>query len=283
MEKLSFQAPPLIGVWVFDSQVIFASARDFEARFFKRLGQHGTIRDQTLIYLITDPAVERLTSHSAIRCLSHLFRLGCTSGIHWIGPVVFLVHQITQAIKSTFISWRCDVQATLAMQFHARCAEMQLNAVFVRVPNPHASVLVTIETGERQLFETINDLLLFFFIWLVAFGKADHTSAVAPLVWASVDQVGHDRSIPTKNLRQWITGDVLWLSAGIADQIAVLIIGKNSASRQIIDRSCTATFAVGKKLDQHHDASRWASMICPNCRSIPTMTVVTRSASICDA
>ena len=98
---------------------------------------------------------------------------------------------------------------------------MQLNAVFVRVPNPHANVLVAIKTGERQLFKTINDLLLFFFTWLVAFGKADHTSAVAPLVWASVDQVGRDRCIPAKNLRHWTTGDVLWLSAGITDQIAV--------------------------------------------------------------
>jgi hypothetical protein len=148
MEKFSFQAPPFTGVGVFDSKVILASTRDFEARFFKRPGQHGTIRDQTLIYLITDPAVERLTSRSAIRCLSHFLCLGCTSGIHWIGPVVFLVDQITQAIEGTFVSWRCDVQATPAVQLHARCTKMQLDAVFMRMPYPYAGVLIAIETGE---------------------------------------------------------------------------------------------------------------------------------------
>ena len=78
---------------------------------------------------------------------------------------------------------------------------MQLYAVFVRMPYPHAGVLVAIETGEGQLFETINNLLLFLVVWPVGFGKADDTRAVAPLVWASVDQVGHDPGITTKNLR----------------------------------------------------------------------------------
>jgi hypothetical protein len=231
MEKLSFQAPPFTGVGVFDSKVILASTRDFEARFFKRPGQHGTIRDQTLIYLITDPAVERLASRSAIWCLSHLLRLGCTSSIHWIGPVMFLVHQITQAVEGTFVSWRCDVQAKATVQFHARRTEMQLYAVFMRVPHPHARELIAIETGEGQLFETINDPLLFFFAWFVALGKTDDTSAIAPLVRAGIDQVSHDRGITTKDLRQWIAGDVLWLSVGITDQIAVLVISKDSAGR----------------------------------------------------
>ena len=108
---------------------------------------------------------------------------------------------------------------------------MQLHSVFVRVSHPHASVLVAIKTGEGQFFEAINDLLLFLVAWPVGFGKADDTSAVAPLMWASINQVGHNRSITTKDLRQWIAGDVLWLSVGITDQIAVLVISKDSAGR----------------------------------------------------
>ena len=48
--------------------------------------------------------VSRESVHIYIRCLSHLLRFGCTSGIHWIGPVVFLVHQITHAIEGTFVT-----------------------------------------------------------------------------------------------------------------------------------------------------------------------------------
>jgi hypothetical protein len=55
----------------------------------------------------------------------------------------------------------------------------------------------------------VNHMPLFFFAWLVAPGKTDDTGAVAPLVGASIDQVGHDRGIAAKNLRQWIAGKLV--------------------------------------------------------------------------
>jgi hypothetical protein len=115
MEKFSFQAPALVGFRVFDGDVIFASAGDFKARLFKRIGQRGSIRDQTLIYLITDPAVERLASSSAVRCLSHLLCLGDTFDVHRIGPTVRLVHQVAQAVERTLITRWGDIQAAPAV------------------------------------------------------------------------------------------------------------------------------------------------------------------------
>jgi hypothetical protein len=160
---------------------------------------------------------------------------------------------------------------------------MQLNAVFVGMTHPQARKLVAIKACESDFLEAINHVLLLTFGRGVSCGETDHTSAVAPLVRACVDQIGHDLRIAAQDLGQRITGDFLGLPISIADQVAVFIIDKNGAGSQVIDRTSTATFAVWEKLDEHHDTSRCSSMARANCRSIATRAVVTRSASICDA
>ncbi|SEK39898.1 hypothetical protein SAMN05444413_101499 [Roseivivax marinus] len=74
---------------------------------------------------------------------------------------MLLVGQVPQAVEGAFIARRRDVQAASGFQLHARRAEVKLDALLVRVPNPQAGILVMVEPGECQLFEPIHDLPLF--------------------------------------------------------------------------------------------------------------------------
>lgn len=279
MENLPFQPPPFAGLGVLGGDVVLACTRDFEACIAECFDHHGTIRDQTHRYLITDPAVEFVPSLRPRRCFVDGFHLGRAFGVHRVRPAMCLVHQVTQAVEGAFISGWGDIEAAPAVQIHPWCAEMQLDTILVAVPHPEAGVAVGIEARESDLLETVDHLLLLRLVWRVLAGKADHASAVGPFVRASVDQVDHALRIAGYDLRQRLARDGHGLARRIADQVAIVVVGKHGAGGQIFDRARTAAFAIREKLDQHPGGLRCCATISTSRRSMPTSAAATRTAS----
>ncbi len=102
---------------------------------------------------------------------------------------------------------------------------MQLDAILVGVAHPEAGVAVGIEARESDLLETVDHRLLLILGRRILVRETDDTGAIAPFVWAGVNQVDH---------AFWIARDDLWQRLArhghrqarrIADHIAVVVIG----------------------------------------------------------
>lgn len=279
MENFSLQAKPFFGLGVFDGEVILACAGHLEACIGQGGDHAGAILDQPHGNLVGDPGMEPVAPGGAVRGFRDRLDLGHTLHVHGVGPAVGLVHQVAQAVEGTFITRRGDVEATPAVQLHAWRAEMQLDAILMSVAHPKAGVAVGIEPGEGDLLETVDHLLLLVLGGGVLAGEADDTGTIGPLVRAGVDQVGHALGIAADDLRQRFARHGHGLARRIADQIAVVDIGKHGAGGQVFDRSRTAALAVGEELDQHPGGLRCWAMISANRRSMPTSAAATRRAS----
>jgi hypothetical protein len=279
MENLPFQPPFLAGLGVLGGDVILACAWDLKTCIAECFDHHGTIRDQTHRYLITDPAVEFVPPLRSCRCFVDRLDLSRAVSVHRVSPAMRLVHQVAQAVEGAFIARRRDIEAAPTVQLHARRAEMQLDTILMAVPHPEAGVAVGIEAREGDLLETVDHLLLLLLVRRVLAGKADDTGAVGPFVRASVDQVDHAMRIAGYDLRQ-LACDGHGLAGRIADQIAIVVIGQHGAGGQILDRPRAAAFAVREKLDQHPGGLRCCAVISANRRSMPTSAAATRRASI---
>lgn len=223
--------------------------------------------------------MEPIAPGGAVGGLRYRLDLGRSLHVHGIGPAVGLVHQVAQAVEGAFVAGRGDVETAPAVQLHARRAEMQLDAILVGVAHPEAGVAVGIEAGEGDLLEAVDHLLLLVFGGGVLAGEADDTGAIGPFVRASVDQVDHALGIAAHDLRQRLAGHRHGLAGRIADQIAVVVIGKHGAGGQVFDRPRAATLAVWEELDQHPGGLRCWAMISANRRSMPTSAAATRRAS----
>ncbi|MCE8467938.1 hypothetical protein LZ189_02500, partial [Rhodovulum sulfidophilum] len=121
---------------------------------------------------------------------------------------------------------------------------MQLDAVLMGVAHPQASVTVSIEPGEGDLFEAVDDLLLLVFGGGILVGEAHDTGSIGPLMRAGIDQVDHALGIAAHDLRQRFADHGHGLARCIADQVAIIVIGKHGAGGQVFDRPRTAAFAV---------------------------------------
>ena len=159
------------------------------------------------------------------RCLDGVAHLLGALQLHRIGPAVALVHQIAQAVIGVLVArWR-DVQAAPGGQFQARGAEVQLDAVLMAVTDPEHVILLTFKPGESQLLEGIHDLGLLCFAGGVLGGKADHARAVGPLVAAGADQRFGAAGVAAQHFGQRVARHHQGLAIGIADQVAVVVIG----------------------------------------------------------
>ena len=224
--------------------------------------------------------MEPVAPGGAVGRFRHRLGLGRALHVHGIGPAVGLVHQVAQAVEGALIAGRGNVEAAPAVQLHTRRAEMQLDTILVGVAHPETGVAVGIETGEGDLLETVDHLPLLVFGRGVLAAKADDAGAIGPFVRASVDQVDHALGIAAHDLRQRRAGHGHGLAGRIADQIAVVVIGKHGAGGQVFDRPRSTAFAVGEELDQHPGGLRCGAMISANRRSMPTSAAATRRASI---
>ena len=165
------------------------------------------------------------------------------------------------------------------MQLHARRTEVQFDAILVGVAHPEAGIPIGIETGEGDLLETVDHLLLLVLGRSVPACEADDTGAIGPLVRASINQIDHALRIAAHDLRQRRSRHGHGLAGRIADQIAVVVIGQHGAGGQVFDRPRTAAFAVGEELDQHPRDLRCCARTSANRRSMPTSAAATRRAS----
>ncbi len=181
--------------------------------------------------------------------------------LHRVGPAMALVHQVPQAVIGALVArWR-DVEAASGGQLQARGAEVQLDAVLVAVTDPEHVILLAVQPGEGQLLEGVHHLDLLCLARRVLGGKADYARAVGPLVAAGVDQRLGAAGITAQHLGQGIAGHGQGLAVGIADQVAVAVIGQDALGHQVADRARACAFAVGEELDQHRRAAStiWAS------------------------
>lgn len=147
------------------------------------------------------------------------------------------------------------------------------------VAHPQASVTVSIEPCEGDLFEAVDDLLLLVFGGGILVSEAHDTGAIGPLMRAGIDQVDHALGIAAHDLRQRFADHGHGLARCISDKVAIIVIGKHGAGGQVFDRPSTASFAVGEELDQHPGGLRCCSRISTNRRSMLTNAAATRRAS----
>ncbi|CUJ97584.1 hypothetical protein RUE5091_01822 [Ruegeria denitrificans] len=94
---------------------------------------------------------------------------------------------------------------------------MQLNSVFVAVPDPEQVELLTVHTSECQCLEGVHDFDLLGFGGCVLAGKADDARAVGPLIATGVDQGLGAGGIAAQHFRQRIAYDRHGLAISIAD------------------------------------------------------------------
>jgi len=196
--------------------------------------------------------------------------------LHRISPTIALVHYVAQAVKGFLVAGGRDVQAAARGQLQARRAEVELDAVFVGMSDPKHLILRRVQPREGQPLEVVHYLGLLLLGRGVGGGKADHASAVGPLVSASVDQGFGAVGIAAQNLWQRLAGHGDRLAVSIADQVAVLVIGQHPVRDEVANRTSPCAFAVAEELDQHRRA---ASTIWASWRSMVRRRRATVSAS----
>ncbi len=184
-----------------------------------------------------------------------------TLQLHRIGPTVVLVHQVAQAVIGVLVARRCDVETAPCGQLQARGAEMQFNPILVAVTDPEHVILLAVQPGKGQLLKGVHHFGLLDVARRIHSGKADHARAVGPLVAAGVDQSFCACRIATQHLGQRVARHGQRLAIGIADQVAIAVIGQHALGHEVADRSRARALAVGEELDQHCRASSrsWAS------------------------
>ncbi|AHD07954.1 hypothetical protein PhaeoP75_00152 [Phaeobacter gallaeciensis] len=187
-----------------------------------------------------------------------------------------LVHQIAQAVISGLIAGRRNVEAFACGQLQARRTEMQFNAVFVAVPDPEHIELLAVQASKSQLLKGVHDFGLLGFSRGIFAGKADDARTVGPLIATSINQSLGAGRIAAQHFGQRIACDRHRLAIGIADQIAIGVVGQHLTRDEIAYGTSPRAFAVGKEFDQHCRAS---SRIRASCRSITTNWRVSASAS----
>ncbi len=178
-----------------------------------------------------------------------------------------LVHHVAQAVIGVLVARRRDIEALTGRQLQARGAEVKLGPAFVAMADPEHLILLGVQPREGQPFEPVHDLSLLVLGRGVAVGKADDARAVGPLVAAGVDQSFGAFGIAAQDLGQRVACDGQRLAIGIADQVAVAVIGQHALGHEVPDRARARAFAVGKELDQHRRAS---SRSAASWRSITT-------------
>lgn len=196
--------------------------------------------------------------------------------VHRIGPAVALVHQIPQAVIGVLVARRRDVEAFACGQLQARRAEVQLDTAFVAMADPEHFILLRVQPREGQPLELVHDFGLLVLGRVVAVGKADHARAVGPLVAACVDQGLGALGVAAQDLRQRVARDCHGLAVGIADQVAVAVVGQHALGHEVPDRPRARAFAIGEELDQHRRAS---SRSAASWRSITTRRRATVNVS----
>jgi hypothetical protein len=261
MEDVSFQSPALARVGVLDGEVFLARARDGEADIGHQDDHAGAVGDSADGNLVEDPALDLLAGLGALWGFEDGLHLLRAVGVHRIGPAVGLVHQIAKGIEGGLIARRGDVQAAARGQVEARGAEVQFDAALVAVADPEDVELLRVEAREGELLEAVHDLGLLRLGRGVVGGEADDPGAVGPGMRARVDQCLGPVGIAAQDFGARVAGGVGRLAIGIADQVAVGIVGQNLIGNQVANGARAAPLAVGEELDQHSRprARSWAS------------------------
>ena len=129
------------------------------------------------------------------------------------------------------------------------------------VTDPEHIVLFAVQPGKGQLLEGVHHFGLLRLARRVLGCETDHARAVGPLVAAGVDQRLGAARIAAQHLGQGVAGHGHGLAVGIADQVAIAIVGQYALGHEVADRPRARALAVGKELDQHRRASSrsWAS------------------------
>ena len=226
--------------------------------------------------MVLYPGVQFVPALGAGRGLDGVADVLCTLHVHGVGPAVALVHHVPHAVIGVLVARRCDVEALARRQLQARRAEVKLDPAFVAMADPEHLILLRVQPREGQPLELVHDFGLLVFVWGVGGGEADHARAVGPLVTAGVDQGLGAVGIAALDLGQRIAGDANGLAVGIADQVAVAVIGQYAFCHEVPDRPRARAFAVGEELDQHCRAS---SRSAASWRSITTRRRATVSVS----
>jgi len=261
MENFSFQPPTLAGLRIAGGDVGLARAREVEARVGERVDHGRAVGDQAHIDLVLYPSVQLVPALGTGWGLDGVANLLGALHIHRIGPTVALVHHVPKAVIGVLVTWRRDVEALTGRQLQARGAEVQLDPAFVAMADPEHLILLGVQPREGQPFELVHDLGLLVLGWGVAVGETDHARAVGPLVAAGIDQGLGALSVAAQYFRQWVAGDGNGLAIGIADQVAIAVIGQHALGHEVTDRPRARALAVVEELDQHRRTSSrsWAS------------------------
>ncbi|OAN80791.1 hypothetical protein A8B78_10450 [Jannaschia sp. EhC01] len=225
MENLSFQPPALASVRVAGGDVGLAGARQVKARVGERVDHGRAVCDQAEVDLILYPAVQLVSPLSAAGGLDGVPDVLKALHIHRVGPTVALVHHVPKAVISVLIAGRRDVQALTCRQLQARGTEVKLDPTFVAMADPEHLILLRVQPREGQPLKLVHDLGLLVLGRGVAVGKADHARPIRPLMAAGVDQGFGAVRVAAQDLGQRAAGDGHGLAVGIADQVAVAVIG----------------------------------------------------------
>ena len=129
------------------------------------------------------------------------------------------------------------------------------------VTDPKDVELLRVEAREGKLFEAVHDLGLLRLGRGVVGGEADDTGAVGPGMGAGVDQCLGPVGVAAQDLGARVADRVRGLAVGVADQVAIGIVGQNLIGDQVADGAGATPLAVGEELDQHSRpwARIWAS------------------------
>lgn len=276
MENLSFQPPAFAGVGVAGGDVGLAGAWQVEACFGERLDHGRPVGDQPHVDLVLYPGVQLVSTLGTGRGLGGVTDFLGAFHVHRVGPTVALIHHVPKTVVGVLVSGRRDVEALARRQFQARRAEVKLDPAFVAMADPEHLILLRVQPREGQPLEPVHDLGLLVLRRVVAVRKADHARAVGPLVAAGVDQGLGALGVAAQDLGQGVSRDGYGLAVGIADQVAVVVIGQHPLRHEITDRPRARSFAVGEELDQHLRAS---SRSAASWRSITTRRRATVSVS----
>lgn len=155
---------------------------------------------------------------------------------------------VTKGVEVILRSRRCRVERAVAVKFHARDQEMQLDIAHVLVADPQDIGLIPRQSRKGGFLKVLHDCRLLAVSGIIIRMERHHAGRVPPLPRIAVDQMAGQVGITGKQIGQHIPLDSL-----IGYTLAVFGVGRDLCRQQVFHRRSARAIPVIKEAHHHRE------------------------------
>jgi hypothetical protein len=202
MINVSFQSESILRFGIKDGDVFRPGSWQLEACVSQRSQKAGAIMNLARLNAVEDPLVDDFAGLAPTRRLDDRDNVASAGRVFWIGPAICSVQVIAQNIVTCRVARRRDVDSLASRQLDAGHHHMKFMAPLLAVVYPCDVVLTWFQARERQLLETIHDVVELSVGRLVFGCERADARRVRPLVCDGIDEGDSDLRIASADDRR---------------------------------------------------------------------------------